>query len=77
VDRWVQSYEEASAAFEQKKTEAAAKAKQVADAAAKTSPRSVLGAAFALIPGAIAGALGGMSARRKVDLFGATRRPAC
>ena len=76
VDGWVQSYENASAAFEQRKSEAAAKAREVADAAAKASSQAALGAAAALILGALAAAMGGMSARRKVDLVGTARRPA-
>lgn len=76
VNGWVQSHERASAAFEQQMSEATAKAKGVADAAAQASSRAALGAAVALILGAPAAAMGGMSARRKVDLVGATRRPA-
>ena len=76
VDGWVKSYENARAGFEQKKAEAAAKAKEVADAAAKASSQAALGAAAALILGAIAAALGGMSARREVGFEGGARRPA-
>lgn len=75
VDAWVQGYERASAAFEQQKSEAAAKAREVADAAAKAPSQAALGAAVALILGALAAAMGGMLARRKVDVVGAERRP--
>lgn len=75
VDGWVQSYEKATAAFEQKKAEALANAKETADTAAKTSAQASLGAAIALILGALAAAVGGMSARRNaVDPVAAPRR---
>jgi hypothetical protein len=57
VEAWVQSYERASAAFEQQKSEAAAKAREVADAAAKAPSQAALGAAVALILGALAAAM--------------------
>ncbi len=75
VDGWVQSYEKASAEFQQQKAQAAAQAKEMADAAAKATSQAALGAALALILGAIAAAVGGMSARRTDDLVDTTGRP--
>jgi hypothetical protein len=68
TDAWIKQYQDARAQFEQKKAEAEAKARQVADDAASASSKAALGAVLALVLGAIAAALGGMSARRPVDL---------
>lgn len=76
VDGWIKSYENAGAAFEEKKAQALAQATQAADAAAKASSQVALGSAVALILGAIAAALGGMSARSTAVFVGDTRRAA-
>lgn len=65
TDAWIKQYQDARAQFEQKKTEAEAKARQVADDAASATSKGALGAAVALLLGAVAAALGGMIARRR------------
>ena len=65
ADAWTKQYQDARAQFQQRKDEAEAKARQVADATASASSKGAFGAAIALILGAIAAALGGMAARRK------------
>ena len=76
VDGWVKSYEKARAEFAQKKAQAEQKAKEAADAAAKATSQASFGGFVALLLGAIAAALGGMSARRRDVIVGDTRRPA-
>jgi hypothetical protein len=66
TDAWIKQYQDARAQFEQKKAEAEAKARQVADDAASASSKAALGAVAALILGALAAAFGGMTARRRV-----------
>lgn len=68
TDAWIKQYQDARAQFEQKKAEAEAKARQVADDAASASSKAALGAVLALILGAIAAAMGGMFARRPVEV---------
>ncbi len=73
TDAWIKQYQDARAQLEQAKTQAEAKARQLADDAASASSKAALGAVLALVLGAIAAALGGMSARRRVDVV--TERP--
>jgi hypothetical protein len=66
TDAWITQYQNAKAQFAQKRAEAEVKARQVADDAASATSKGALGAAVALILGAIAAAVGGMVARRRV-----------
>lgn len=70
TDAWIKQYQDARAQFEQKKTEAEAKARQVADDAASASSKAALGAVLALVLSALAAAIGGMVARHRVDAVG-------
>ena len=76
TDAWITQYQDARAQYEQKKVEAEAKARQVADAAASASSKAALGAVAALVLGALAAAFGGMSARRRVEVLTETHRVA-
>ncbi len=76
TDAWIKQYQDARAQLEQKKTEAEAKARQVADDAASASSKAALGAVAALVLGALAAAFGGMAARRRIEvLTSTTHRP--
>ncbi len=72
TDAWIKQYQDARAQLQQKKTEAEAKARQVADDAASASSKAALGAVAALVLGALAAAFGGMSARRRMEVVTAT-----
>ena len=74
VDAWSKQYQDARVQFEQKKTEAEAKARQVADDAASASSKAALGMVLALVLGAIAAAFGGRMARRHVEVVTQTHR---
>ncbi len=74
TDAWIKQYQDARAQVEQKKAEAEAKARQAADDAASASSKAALGMAVALILGAIAAALGGRTARRRLDFVTETHR---
>ena len=74
TDAWIKQYQDTRAQFEQKKTEAEAKARQAADDAASASSKAALGMVVALVLGAIAAALGGRSARRRLDVVTETHR---
>ena len=76
TDAWIKQYQDARAQFEQKKTEAEAKARQAADDAASASSKAALGAVAALVLGALAAAFGGMAARRRVEVMPETHRVA-
>ena len=76
TDAWIKQYQDARAQFEQKKAEAEAKARQVADDAASASSKAALGAVAALVLGALAAAFGGMTARRRVDMVTEVHRTA-
>jgi len=65
VDGWIKTYQDARAKFQEQKAAAEAKAREVADATAKASSQAALAAVVALILGALAAALGGMSAHRR------------
>ena len=68
TDAWIKQYQDARVQLEQKKAEAEAKARQVADDAASASSKAALGAVAALVLGAFAAAFGGMTARRRADV---------
>jgi hypothetical protein len=68
TDAWIKQYQDVRAQYEQKKTEAEAKARQVADATASASSKAALGAVAALVLGALAAAFGGMAARRRIEV---------
>jgi hypothetical protein len=73
VDAWIRQYQDMRANLAQQRSQAEAKARQVADDAAGASSKAALAAAGALVLGAIAGALGGMAGRRRPRRFvGAT-----
>ncbi len=76
TDAWIKQYQDARAQFEQKKTEAEAKAREAADATASATSKAALGAGAALILGAIAAALGGHSGRRRMEVITDVRREA-
>ena len=76
TDAWIKQYQDARAQFEQKKTEAEAKARQAADDAASASSKAALGAVAALVLGALAAAFGGVAARRRVEVVTDTHRVA-
>ena len=65
VDGWIKSYQQARAKFDEQKAAAEAKARQVADATAKASSLAAIAAFVALLVGALAAGLGGMSAHRR------------
>ena len=69
VDGWIGSYQQTRAKFEEQKAAAQAKAREAADATAQATSRGALGAVVALLLGAIAAALGGRFARRKLALL--------
>ena len=73
TDAWIKQYQDARVQFEQKKTEAEAKARQVADDTASASSKAALGMALALVLGAIAAAIGGRTGRRHGDVAYAAR----
>ncbi len=66
ADGWIQQYQRARTQFDEKKAEAETKARQAADAAASASAKGAFGAAVALLLGALAAALGGMLAQRRI-----------
>ena len=66
ADAWIKQYQDTRVAFEKRKAEAELKARQVADDTASATSKGALGAAVALLLGAVAAALGGMVARRRV-----------
>ena len=65
VDGWIKTYQDARVKFQEQKAAAEAKAREVADATAKASSQAALAAVVALLLGALAAALGGMSAHRR------------
>ena len=65
VDGWIKTYQQARAKFDEQKAAAEAKAREVADATAKASSLASFAAFLALLVGASAAALGGMSAHRR------------
>lgn len=70
TDAWSTQYQDAKAKLTQSRVEAEAKARRVADDAASATSKGALGAAVALVLGAVAAAFGGMFARRRVGLAG-------
>lgn len=74
TDAWIKQYQDARAQFEQKKSDAEAKARQVADDTASASSKAALGAVAALLLGALAAAFGAIAARRHVAVVTETRR---
>lgn len=75
TDAWIKQYQDAKAQLEQKKAQAEAKARQVADDAASATSKGALGAAAALLLGAVAAGLGGMVARRRAVVVATDARP--
>ncbi|MDB5877543.1 MAG: hypothetical protein JWQ41_957, partial [Variovorax sp.] len=65
VDGWIKTYQETRAKFQEQKSAAEAKAREVADATAKASSQAALAAVLALVLGALAAAFGGMTAHRR------------
>ena len=65
VDGWIKTYQQARVKFDEQKAAAEAKAREVADATAKASSLASFAAFLALLVGASAAALGGMSAHRR------------
>ena len=69
VDAWVRQYQDTRGRLNQQKAQSEAKARQVADDAASASAKGALGAAAALVLGAVAAALGGLAGRRRPRVF--------
>ena len=74
TDAWIKQYQDARLQFDQKKAQAEAKAREVADAAASASSKAALGGALALVLGAVAAAIGGGMAARRYALGVDARR---
>jgi hypothetical protein len=69
VDAWVRQYQDTRSRLNQQKAQSEANARQLADDAASASAKGALGAAAALVLGAVAGALGGLAGRRRPRVF--------
>ena len=73
VDAWVRQYQDTRSQDMRsrlnQKAQSEANARQLADDATSASAKGALGAAAALVLGAIAGALGGLAGRRRPRLF--------
>ena len=73
TDAWIKQYQDAKSKIEQTRAQAEAKARQVADDTASATSKGALAAAAALVLGAIAAAIGGLNARRRVVAVAVTR----
>lgn len=73
VDGWIKTYQDARVKFAEQKAAAEAKAREMADAAAKASSQAALAGVVALLLGGLAAAGGGLAARRRELAIGDVR----